>query len=168
MSGWLRTVVAVAAFLFPIAAAPAQVAPPPTNPSLIALLDTDIRVVVDWSTDASDLDLWVDEPTRERAIYNNPLTAIGGHLSNDMTQGYGPEEYLLRRAPAGTYIVQANVFAADRLDPNGASVLTAHLFRNFGRPNQQEQVVDIELTRDSAGAKMIGRIVVPTGPPPSK
>ena len=36
MSGWLRTVVAVAAFLFPLAAAPAQVAPPPTNPSLIA------------------------------------------------------------------------------------------------------------------------------------
>ncbi|MFA5965975.1 MAG: VIT domain-containing protein [Sphingomonas sp.] len=141
---------------------------PDLDPRLIALLDTDIRVVVDWSTDASDLDLWVDEPTGERSIYNNPLTAIGGHLSNDMTQGYGPEEYLLHRAPAGSYTVQANVFAADRLDPNGASVLTAHLFRNFGRPNQQEQVVDIELTRDSNGAKMIGRIVVPAGPPPAK
>jgi uncharacterized protein YfaP (DUF2135 family) len=118
-------------------------------------------VVVDWTTDASDLDLWVDEPTGERSIYNNPLTAIGGHLSNDMTQGYGPEEYILHRAKAGTYTVQANVFAPDRLDPNGASVLTAHLFRNFGRPNQQEQVVDVELTRDSSGAKMLGRIVVP-------
>jgi len=135
---------------------------PDLDPRLIALLDTDIRVVVDWSTDASDLDLWVDEPTGERSIYNNPLTAIGGHLSNDMTQGYGPEEYLLHRAKAGTYTVQANVFAPDRLDPNGASVLTAHLFRNFGRPNQQEQVVDVELTEDSQGSKMLGRIVVPT------
>ncbi|WP_332801894.1 VIT domain-containing protein [Sphingomonas sp. RT2P30] len=141
---------------------------PDLDPRLIALLDTDIRVVVDWTTDASDLDLWVDEPTGERSIYNNPLTAIGGHLSNDMTQGYGPEEYLLHRARAGTYTVQANVFAPDALDPNGASVLTAHLFRDFGRPSQQEQVVDIELTRDSNGAKMLGRIIVPAGTAPAK
>ena len=60
---------------------------PELDPRLIALLDTDVRVVVDWNSDASDLDLWVDEPTGERSIYNNPLTAIGGHLSNDMTQG---------------------------------------------------------------------------------
>ena len=78
-----------------------------------------------------------------------------------MTQGYGPEEYLLHRAIAGTYTVQANVYAPDRLDPNGASVLTAHLFRNYGRPDQSEQAVDIELTRDDKGSKMIGRIVVP-------
>lgn len=131
------------------------------DPRLIALMDVDIRVVVDWSTDASDLDLWVDEPNRERAIYDNQLTAIGGHLSDDMTEGYGPEEYLLRHAVPGTYTVQANVFAPDRLDPNGASVLTAHLFRNYGRPNQSEQAVDIELTRDEDGSKMIGRIMVP-------
>jgi hypothetical protein len=137
---------------------------PALDPRLIALLDADIRVVVDWSTDESDLDLWVDEPTGERSIYNNPVTAIGGHLSNDMTEGYGPEEYLLRRARAGTYTVQANVFAPDALDPNGASVLTAHLFRNFGRPNQQEQVVDVELTEDSKGSKLLGRIVVPAAP----
>lgn len=141
---------------------------PDLDPRLIALLDTDVRVVVDWTTDASDLDLWVDEPSRERAIYNNPLTAIGGHLSNDMTQGYGPEEYILHRARPGTYTVQANVFAPDRLDPNGASVLTAHLFRNFGRPDQQEQIVDVELTRDSEGAKMLGRIVVPETGKPAK
>jgi len=131
------------------------------DPRLVMLMDVDIRVVVDWSTDASDLDLWVDEPNRERAIYNNALTVIGGHLSNDMTEGYGPEEYLLHRAIAGTYVVQANVFAPDRLDPNGASVLTAHLFRNFGRPGQTEESVDIELTRDEEGSKMIGRIIIP-------
>lgn len=134
---------------------------PGLDPRLIALLDTDIRVTIDWTTDATDIDLWVDEPTRERAIYNNPRTAIGGHLSNDMTQGYGPEEYLIRRAVPGTYVVQANVYAPDRLDPNGASVMTAHIFRDFGRANQSEETVDIELDRDEKGSKMIGRIVIP-------
>ncbi len=131
------------------------------DPRLIALLDVDMRVTIDWTTDATDIDLWVDEPTKERAIYNNPRTAIGGHLSNDMTAGYGPEEYLLRRTIPGVYGVQANVYAPDRLDPNGASVMTAHIIRDFGRPTQREEAVDIELTRDEKGAKMIGRVTVP-------
>jgi len=130
------------------------------DPRLIALLDVDLRVVVDWTTASTDLDLWVDEPTGERAIYNNQRTKIGGHLSDDMTQGYGPEEYLLRKAPAGSYLVQANVYASDAIDPNGQSLITAHLIRDFGRPTQREESVDIELKRDEEGAKRIGRIIV--------
>ena len=127
---------------------------------LVHLLDVDTRVVIDWTTDGSDMDLWVDEPDGERAIYNNQRTVIGGHLSPDMTRGYGPEEYLLHVAPPGTYLVQANVFAPDRLDPNGATLLTAHLFHDFGRSTQREEAVDVEVTRDDKGAKTIGRIVV--------
>src|SRR5579863_9357317 len=72
----------------------------PLDPRLRALLDVDLRVVLDWYVDATDMDLWVDEPSGERAIYNNPRTRIGGRLSHDMTQGFGPEEYLLHRAPS--------------------------------------------------------------------
>jgi tetratricopeptide (TPR) repeat protein len=133
----------------------------PLDTRLVALLDVDLRIVIEWNTEQTDLDLWVDEPNGERAIYSNPRTAIGGRLSNDMTRGYGPEEYLLRRAPAGTYTVRANVFAADRLNPNGASRITAHLVHDFGRPDEREQVVDIELLPGEAeGQRMIGRIRV--------
>ncbi|HEY0130632.1 MAG TPA: VIT domain-containing protein, partial [Allosphingosinicella sp.] len=81
----------------------------PLDPRLIALLDVDLRVTIEWNTEETDLDLWVDEPNGERAMYSNPATAIGGRLSNDMTNGYGPEEYLLRRAPDGTFTVRADV-----------------------------------------------------------
>lgn len=142
------------------------------DPRLVMLLDVDVRVVIDWTTDASDMDLWVDEPTRERAIYNNNRTAIGGRLSRDMTRGCGPEEYMIHAAPPGTYTAQANVYAPDRIDPNGATILTAHLFRNFGRTNETVDSVDIELKRDEKGARMIGRVVVPgkpmTSPAPVK
>jgi hypothetical protein len=127
---------------------------------LIALLDADIRVVADWNTDATDLDLWVDEPGGERAIYSHQRTAIGGHLSNDMTQGYGPEEYFLRRAPGGTYTVRADVFASDRIDPNGPSIVTVHLIRDFGRPTEREEAVDIEVLGGDGDEKLVGRIVV--------
>jgi len=130
------------------------------DPRLVRLLDVDLRVVVDWDTDATDLDLWIDEPNGERAIYNNPRTLIGGRLSNDMTAGYGPEEYLLRRAPGGSYTVQANVYATDRIDPNGPSVISARLIRDFGRPTEHEESVDIELTASSKGEKLIGKLVV--------
>jgi hypothetical protein len=133
------------------------------DPRLVTLLDVDERVVIDWTTDATDMDLWVDEPNGERAIYNNPHTAIGGRLSHDMTRGYGPEEYILHHAPSGTYLVQSNVYAPDRLDPNGATILTAHLFRDFGRPTQREDSIDVELTRDDKGSKTIGRLVIPGG-----
>jgi tetratricopeptide (TPR) repeat protein len=130
------------------------------DPRLIALLDFDMRVVIEWQSEATDVDLWIDEPNGERAIYSNPRTAIGGRLSNDMTQGYGPEEYLLRRAPGGTYQVRANVFAADRINPNGGQRVTARLIRDYGRPNEREEIVDIEiLPGDQERERRVGQIV---------
>lgn len=127
---------------------------------LVALLDVDLRVVMEWNTDQTDMDLWVDEPTGERAIYSNQKTQIGGRLSNDMTHGYGPEEYLLHRAPNGKYVVRVNVYATDRLNPNGATTVKAHVFRNWGRPNEEEQVLEIELLGKAKDAYVIGTVKV--------
>jgi hypothetical protein len=132
----------------------------PLDRRLIALLDTDIRVVIEWQTDATDIDLWVDEPGGERAYFGNQRTRIGGHMSNDMTQGYGPEEYFLRTAPLGSYDVRANIYASDRIDPNGAQRVTARLIRDWGRPNEREEVVDIEvLPTDDERERRVGRLV---------
>jgi len=127
---------------------------------LIAVLDVDLRVVIEWNTGATDMDLWVDQPDGERSIYSNRQTAIGGRLSNDMTQGYGPEEYLLRRAIAGQYAISVNVYASDVLNPNGATMVTAHLTRNFGRADQSTETMEIELQRDDSGQKLVGRFNV--------
>ena len=130
------------------------------DPRLVRNLDSDVRVVLDWSNDAADIDLWVDEPSSERAIFSHPRTLIGGHLSNDMTAGYGPEEYFLRRAATGRYVVRANVYSPDRLDPNGPSRVTAHLYRDWGRPTQREESIDLDLTKDVRGEVRIGTLTV--------
>jgi hypothetical protein len=123
----------------------------PLDPRLIALLDVDIRIVVEWNTEETDLDLWVDEPNGERAYFANQESNIGGRVSDDMTSGYGPEEYLLRRAPEGTFTVRADVYSADRINPNGASRITARLIRNFGRADEKEELVEIELLPEREG-----------------
>ena len=130
------------------------------DPRLRTLLDVDLRVVIEWNTGATDMDLWVDEPNGEQAMYSNQLTAIGGRLSNDMTSGYGPEEYLLRRAPTGEYRISVNVYASDMINPNGSTVVTARLFRDFGRATQREETMEIELEPDKEGAKLIGTFTV--------
>ena len=130
------------------------------DPRLIALLDVDLRVTIEWNSEATDVDLWVDEPSGERAIYHNPRTALGGRLSNDMTQGFGPEEYLLRRAPNGSFKVRANVYAVDQLNPNGASTVTARLIYDYGRPTERVERRDIELApgEEDEHAVLVGKV----------
>jgi hypothetical protein len=116
------------------------------DPRLVALLDTDVRIVIEWTADDADIDLWVDEPNGERVYYGDQLSGAGGQISNDMTDGYGPEEYSIRRAPRGTYAVRINGYDADRLNPNGAGHVLIRLIRNFGRRSEEEILVDADLS----------------------
>ena len=118
-------------------------------PALTAMLDVDIRITLEWNTDNTDMDLWVDEPSGERVIYNHPNSLLGGRLSNDMRRGYGPEEYLLRYAPKGDYKVLANIYAADMINRNGATNVTIHLYRDWGRPTEKVETFVTELKKDT-------------------
>jgi len=130
------------------------------DPRLQGLLSVDLRIVIEWNSPATDIDLWVEEPSGERAFYGHPDTISGGRMSNDMTFGYGPEQYLLRRAAPGHYQVKVNVFATDQINPNGVTTVTARLIRNFGRRSQREERIDLELLPGQDGAVLLGEFVV--------
>jgi len=129
-------------------------------PALVRMLDSDIRVVVEWNTPRTDLDLWVTQPNGEAVGYSHRLALDGGQLTADVTTGYGPEEFLLHVAGPGTYTIRAHTFRADRNNPNGPSTLAARIIRNFGRPNQSEELVDIEMNPDDGGQQMVGSVVI--------
>ena len=113
---------------------------------LVGLTDTDARIVIEWTADDADIDLWVDEPNGERVMYSNKLSSAGGQISNDMTDGYGPEEYAIHRAPAGSYRVRVNGYDADRINPNGPGHVLIRLQRNFARASEAQELVDIDLS----------------------
>ncbi len=123
---------------------------------LVALLDADVRVVMEWNTPRTDLDLWVTEPKGAKVGYSSPFSPWGGKLSGDVTNGYGPEEYVIRRANTGKYQVRAKTFASDRANPNGPSTLTVRLIRNFGRPSQSEELIDLEMPAENRGEMDVG------------
>lgn len=123
-------------------------------------IDTDIRVVMEWNTPRTDLDLWVDEPSGFDVGYSSRLSPHGGRLTADVTNGYGPEEYMIRRAQDGDYGIEANVFSGDRSNPNGPSSLTMRIYRNWGRLSQTSEVLDVEMAGNDRGRQDIATVTV--------
>jgi hypothetical protein len=73
----------------------------------------DLRVTISWNTDNTDVDLWVMEPDGTKCFYQNQKTSSGGQLSQDQTQGYGPERYQVQKALPGVYTVIVHYYRAD-------------------------------------------------------
>ena len=115
------------------------------DPRLVRLLDVDIRIVMTWHADNTDIDLWVIEPSGEKAYYGHNRTTIGGLVSRDFTQGYGPEEYLVRKAAMGMYRVETNFFGSRATRLLGAVTVQVDVFTNFGRPNEQCKSLTVRL-----------------------
>jgi uncharacterized protein YfaP (DUF2135 family) len=65
----------------------------------------DVRIILSWDTDGTDLDLHVIEPSGEESWYGHRETKSGGSLDVDVTTGYGPEIYTQASALSGTYKV---------------------------------------------------------------
>ncbi len=124
---------------------------------LIRHLDLDIRISMSWDADLTDVDLHVFDPDGGHAYYGHNLTLIGGLVSKDFTDGYGPEEYLLRNAKPGTYIVKAHYFGSHQQTICGPCTITATVFTNYGRKNEQKQLLTLRLD-ESSDQEMVGEI----------
>jgi len=120
----------------------------PVDNRLIRPLDMDVRIVMSWDADLTDMDLHVQEPSGEEAYYSHNRTRIGGRVSRDFTQGYGPEEYSIRRAMVGTYTVRTKFFGSSAASLQGAVTLYLDLYTDYGRPSEQRQSITIRLAEN--------------------
>ena len=120
---------------------------PKLDPRLRKNLDVDVRITLSWDADLTDVDLWVIEPTGEKAFYSNPQTMIGGNVSRDFTQGYGPEEYCLRKAPQGKYLIQANYYGSSQQTLLGPATVKAVVITNFGRDGERRQELTLRVDK---------------------
>ena len=110
-------------------------------------LDTDIRISMSWDADATDIDLHVVEPGGEEAFFGHNRTARGGLVSRDITDGYGPEEYLIRAAPHGAYAIQAKYYGSRQQTLVGAATVAATVFTDWGRPAEKRQTLTLRLDK---------------------
>ncbi len=112
---------------------------------LIKNLPLDLRIVMTWDADNTDIDLWVIDPNREKCYYQNRYTKIGGFLSRDFTQGYGPEEYLLRKAVKGIYQIKSHFYGNHRQDLTSAVTVFVDIFTHYGTKQQTYKTMHLRL-----------------------
>ena len=106
----------------------------------------DVRVVLSWDTDNCDMDLWVTDPKNEKCYYSNKLTYLGGKISEDVTQGYGPEEFMLKKAVKGKYKVQVDYFGTSSQKQLMPVSLRIIFYTHYGTPQQKQQETTVRLS----------------------
>ena len=96
----------------------------------------DLMLVISWNTDNTDIDLHVHEPGGEECFYQNRETKIGGHMTEDVTRGYGPEMYVIQDAKEGEYDVKVKYFSSDRNRTSTRTKVYATIYKNWGKKNE--------------------------------
>jgi len=130
------------------------------NAQFVYPMELDLRFVLTWNYDEVDMDLKVTEPSGEKVSYKNSNSSWGGHLSDDMTSGFGPEQYLIRNAQPGDYEAAIDYFSENVLNPNGAVVARILAYRNWGRENQDHTQTKVEFTSDTEEERSVIKVSV--------
>ena len=118
--------------------------------SQLGMQRADVLISITWNTDNTDVDLHVFEPSGEECLYSHPETKSGGKLTEDVTQGYGPEMYLLPKAPRGVYKVRAKYFASDSNRASARTKVHATIYQYWGTPKERviEKVITLEYGKE--------------------
>jgi tetratricopeptide (TPR) repeat protein len=130
------------------------------EPRLLKNLPLDVRVVLAWDADATDVDLHVLDPNGEEVFYGRKLSYQGGAITRDATGGYGPEEFALRNAKPGKYRVEANFYGHRQQVLTSSTGLMLWLSSGFGTPAQKDQRTTLRVKSEGGQRIVVGEFEV--------
>ncbi|MGM9476478.1 VIT domain-containing protein [Pedobacter sp. GSP4] len=123
---------------------------------LIQPLPVDIRVVLNWNKNDTDIDLWLTDPTGEKGYYGNSKTKIGGRISNDFTSGYGPEQFMIKKAAKGKYKIEVNYYGDRQINISGPTTVTAEIYTHYATDKQERKIIVLPLAAGYSGGNLVG------------
>ena len=109
-------------------------------------LPVKVRIVLSWDADETDIDLHVLEPEGEEAYYSHRRTDAGGFVSEDVTTGYGPEEYL-RKEGKGIFKILTNYFASHQTALTGPATVTATVYTDWATAAEKREIITLRLEK---------------------
>ena len=130
------------------------------EPRLLKNLPLDVRVILAWDADATDVDLHVIDPNGEEVYYGHNLSYQGGTISHDATGGYGPEEFSLKVAKPGKYRVEANFFGHRQQVLTSSTGIMLWLSSGFGGAAQQDRRTTLRLKSQGGERVVVGEFEV--------
>jgi len=125
---------------------------------IIAPLQTDVRVVMNWNMNNTDIDLWVTDPNGEKCLYSNPQTAIGGRISNDFTEGFGPEQFMIKKGLKGKYKIQIDFYSDTQVTLAGPVTIMAEIYLHYGTDKEEKKIITLQMQKDKEGEVFIGEV----------
>eukprot|EP01080_Neovahlkampfia_damariscottae_P001486 gene1486-12103_t len=110
----------------------------------------DLRIVMAWDTDSTDIDLHTIDPFGVEVSYSNKESGRGGLNSRDFTQGYGPEWYMNRNADEGIYAISAKYFSSQQQSLTGGTTILLSIFTDYGvKGKENSQQITVRLQKAS-------------------
>lgn len=126
--------------------------------NLITPMPADVRVVMNWNKNNSDIDLWVTDPNGEKCFYSHKTTAIGGRMSDDFTEGFGPEQFMLKTGIKGKYKIQINYYSDRQLTIAGPTTIMAEIYLHYGTDKEEKKIVTLQMEKGKSGEVFIGEL----------
>lgn len=95
----------------------------------------DLSLVLTWEDPVADVDLHIHEAGGEEVMYTHLESRSGGLLYYDVTDGYGPEIYVLGTAPKGRYRLTLVYYGGSAKNVKG----TLTVLRHAGTPEESRE-----------------------------
>jgi len=115
------------------------------DPRLIYLMPVDLRIVMNWSADNSDIDLHVTDQYNEIVNYAYRQSTTGGMISNDVTNGYGPEQFMIKAAHNGVYQIKVHYYGNTQQKLIVPVTVRVKIFSNYSSNNQKQEDIVLRL-----------------------
>lgn len=107
----------------------------------------DLRVVLTWTSSDTDIDLHLITPSGEDFYYGNSESDTVRY-NTDMTDGYGPEEIIVKTAEKGTYTVLVDFYADRQQTIHGPVGLSIEIYKYFGTDKEERTDKVLTLTEE--------------------
>jgi uncharacterized protein YfaP (DUF2135 family) len=120
---------------------------------------TRLRVILNWTSDNTDLDLHVVSPDGQHVFYGNRVSPNGGALDVDVTTGFGPEIYATPAPVQGAYHVYVNYYGSgERRDVITVAQVT--IVQDEGTSSEKQQVFRVPM-RKPGELTLVRSFIVP-------
>ena len=110
----------------------------------------DVSLILTWEDPTADVDLHIREATGESINYTHRESRQGGLLYYDITDGYGPEIYVLGNGQKGKYDLEVVYFSGSTANIKG----TLTILRNAGAADEVREHIDFMLPKSDSSKKI--------------
>jgi tetratricopeptide (TPR) repeat protein len=125
---------------------------------ILSSMEMDLRIVMNWNLSNTDIDLWITDPTGEKCYYENTQTKIGARLTDDFTEGFGPEQFMLKKTVKGKYKIEIDFYSDSEVKLPVPVTMMLEVYKYYGTAREEKKIITLQLQRDTGREVFVGEV----------